>query len=271
MSGFPLNPPRAPVVDAQGNCTPEWYRYFAAVQRAIGGPSDPFEDSYLLGVPAGAINDVTDRLASLIASMGLEPPAVPYVAQDDPLPAPVDLSGIIARLDALEAAPMPIAVLGTIAVQNDNAVAITGGAVDGVAIGATTPSTGAFTTVTASDSVLCNGTGGIGYTTGAGGTVAQATDKSTAVTLNKLTGRITMNAAALAGGATVTFVLNNSTIEAPDMFIVTHQGNGTFGAYTINARVTGAGAASIAVRNNTAGSLSEDIIIKYAVFKSISV
>ena len=41
-------------------------------------------------------------------------------------------------------------------------------------------------------------TTGIGYATGAGGTVTQATSKSTAVILNKLTGAITMNAASQA-------------------------------------------------------------------------
>lgn len=49
---------------------------------------------------------------------------------------------------------------------------------------------------------VVDGTGGIGYQTGSGGTVTQATSKSTAVTLNKLSGRITLNAEALAAGAT---------------------------------------------------------------------
>ena len=41
--------------------------------------------------------------------------------------------------------------LGTMSTQDADAVAITGGAIDGTAIGATTPSTGAFTTLTASN------------------------------------------------------------------------------------------------------------------------
>ena len=41
--------------------------------------------------------------------------------------------------------------LGTMAVQNANSVAITGGTIDGTAIGATTPSTGAFTTLSATE------------------------------------------------------------------------------------------------------------------------
>lgn len=112
--------------------------------------------------------------------------------------------------------------------------------------------------------------GGIGYATGAGGTVTQATNKATAVTLNKLTGNITMNAAALAAGAVVTFVLNNSTIAAEDQIIVTHHSAGTIGPYLLNGRATGAGTASIAVRNTSAASLSEAIVIKVTVIKAVN-
>lgn len=114
------------------------------------------------------------------------------------------------------------------------------------------------------------GTTALGYATGAGGTVAQATSKATAVTLNKLTGEITVNAAALAAATIVTFVFNNSTLAAGDQIVCTHHATGTFGAYGINCRVTGAGAASIAIRNNSAASLSEAIVIKFSVIKSVT-
>lgn len=107
-----------------------------------------------------------------------------------------------------------------------------------------------------------------GYAAGNGGVVTQATNKTTAVTLNKATGEITMNAAALAAAAVVVFTLNNSTLVAGDQLIVTHHAGGTFGPYLINARVTGNGAASIAVRNTGAASLSEAIVIKFTVVKS---
>lgn len=111
----------------------------------------------------------------------------------------------------------------------------------------------------------------IGYGgTGAGGTVTQATSKATAVTLNKLTGEITMNAAALAAATVVTFVFNNSTVAAGDMIVTSHHSGGTIGVYLINARATGAGAASIAVRNTGASSLSEAIVIKFAVIKAVT-
>lgn len=62
---------------------------------------------------------------------------------------------------------------------------------------------------------------GIGYGTGLGGTVTQLTSKSTAVTLNKPTGQITMNNAALAAGAIASFQFLNSLITTSDMVIVT--------------------------------------------------
>ena len=75
-------------------------------------------------------------------------------------------------------------------------------------------------------------------------------------------------AASLAAATIVTFVFNNSTLAAGDQVVCTHHAGGTFGAYTINGRVTGAGAASVAVRNNSAASLAEAIVLKITVIKS---
>ena len=107
-----------------------------------------------------------------------------------------------------------------------------------------------------------------GYITGEGGTVTQATSKATAVTLNKKCGQITMNAAALAAATTVTFVLTNSTIAATDLLVLNHVSGGTAGSYLLNAQC-GAGSASINVRNITAASLSEAIVISFAVIKAV--
>ena len=106
-----------------------------------------------------------------------------------------------------------------------------------------------------------------GYITGEGGTVAQATSKATAVTLNKKCGQITMNAAALAAATTVTFVLTNSTIAATDLLVLNHVSGGTAGSYLLNAQAA-AGSVSINVRNVTAASLSEAIVIGFAVIKA---
>src|SRR5882672_9299987 len=58
-----------------------------------------------------------------------------------------------------------------------------------------TGTTGVFSGAVTALSLLV--TSLLGYATGAGGAVTQATDKSTAVTLNKICGAITMNGAAL--------------------------------------------------------------------------
>lgn len=108
--------------------------------------------------------------------------------------------------------------------------------------------------------------GKFGYPTGQGGTVTQATNKSTAVTLSKLTGEITMNGAALAAGAIVSFTLTNTFIAATDVLVLNHSATGTVGAYLLNCQC-GAGSAVINVRNTTAGSLSEAIKIRFAVIK----
>ena len=101
------------------------------------------------------------------------------------------------------------------------------------------------------------------------GTVTQATNKATGVTLNKVTGLITMNNAALAADTTVTFTLTDSAIAATDTITLQHNSGGTVGAYTITAQPA-AGSATISVRNITAGSLSEAIVIRFTVIKSIS-
>lgn len=106
-----------------------------------------------------------------------------------------------------------------------------------------------------------------GYITGEGGAVTQATSKATGVTLNKRCGQITLNNAALAADTTVSFTLTNSTIAATDLLVLNHVSTGTAGAYTLNAQC-GAGSASINVRNVTAASLSEAIVIGFAVIKA---
>jgi len=107
--------------------------------------------------------------------------------------------------------------------------------------------------------------GTLGYSTG--GTVTQATNKSTGVTLNGASGRITMNGAALAADTTVSFTLTNTSITATDLLVLNHVSGGTAGSYLLNAQAA-AGSASINVRNITAGSLSEAIVIGFAVIKA---
>ena len=114
----------------------------------------------------------------------------------------------------------------------------------------------------------------IGYSAAAQGTVTQATDKSTAVTLNKSAGRITMNNAALAGGAVATFTLTNNLISANDTMIVCISSvttGTTAAAYTTYVCSLTTGSAIIALRNLTAStSYSEAVIINFAIIHGAS-
>ena len=113
----------------------------------------------------------------------------------------------------------------------------------------------------------------IGYSAAAQGTVTQATDKSTGVTLNKSAGRITMNNAALAGGAVVSFTLTNNLISANDTIIVCVSSNTTgsaAGAYTTYVSYLSAGTAFISLRNLSATSYSEAVVINFCIIHSAS-
>jgi len=154
--------------------------------------------------------------------------------------------------------------LGTVASGNISACTSTGQVL-------TTPNIGAATgtSLSTTSNQVISGTGKQGYATGAGGTVTQATSKATAVTLSKSTGQITLNNAALAADTTVSFTLTNTVIEAGDILIMNHISAGTAGSYLLNAQ-SAAGSASINVRNITAGSLSEAIVIAFAVIKAVT-
>jgi hypothetical protein len=106
----------------------------------------------------------------------------------------------------------------------------------------------------------------LGYTAAAQGTVTQLTDKSTAVTLNKSAGRITMNAASLATATNATFTLNNNLISPNDTVILTISGGqATPGSYNVFANALSAGSVSITLRNISGGSLSEAVVINFAL------
>lgn len=109
----------------------------------------------------------------------------------------------------------------------------------------------------------------LGYTAAAQGTVTQATDKSTAVTLNRSAGRITMNAASLGATTNVSFTMNNSFISANDTLILTISGGATVASYNCWVNSLSAGSASITLRNTTGGALAEAVIINFALIHCI--
>jgi hypothetical protein len=98
---------------------------------------------------------------------------------------------------------------------------------------------------------------------GSGGTVTQATDKTTAVTLNNVTGRITMNNAALAATTAVTFTMTNSHSKASSLCVLNHVGVGV-GSYDFYP-VCSDGSVAITVYNKTGGSLSQALQLRFLI------
>lgn len=114
---------------------------------------------------------------------------------------------------------------------------------------------------------------GLGYVTGSGGAVTQATSKSTAVTLNKAAGSVLMNAATLATLTSVQFAVNNSLVAATDVVIANvSQANGVTGGnnYTLTAYAVTAGQFSLRLRNDSGGPLAETVLINFAVIKAVT-
>jgi hypothetical protein len=117
---------------------------------------------------------------------------------------------------------------------------------------------------------LNTATTGLGFYTGAGGEVIQGpgSGKGTTFTLNKMCGEITTDGAVLNAATIVSATWNNSLIAATDVVIINHKSGGTMGSYTINV-ACGAGTATLSIRNNTAGNLSDTLVLNFVVIKGV--
>jgi hypothetical protein len=191
--------------------------------------------------------------------------------------------------------------LGTIATQDSDDVDITGGSITGVVFtgsftGITLIESQAFHTVNGGDgleientSIVADGTsadisisitpkgtgavdmgGKFGYTTGIGGTVTQITSKATGVTLNKVSGQITMHDAQVSRNSGVSFTLTNSFIAATDVVIVNIASGATPSAYTATVDAVAAGSCVIHLHNHLTGTdLSEAVVLNFVVIKGV--
>jgi hypothetical protein len=112
-------------------------------------------------------------------------------------------------------------------------------------------------------------TTGLGFYTGAGGTVPAGATKATAFTLDKMCGQITTAADALAAATIVSATWTNSKIAATDVVIINHKSGGTVGSYTFNVSCS-TGSATLYIRNATAGSLSEALVLSFVVIKGVT-
>ena len=167
---------------------------------------------------------------------------------------------------------LPAAVtLGIVGIQGISSNVITFAATGTYQFQFTTTDGG--TTVTVYDlnrPLLGSAESAVGYGTGAGGTVTQATNKSTGVTLNKRCGQITMNNAALSAAAEVSFTFTNSTIAATDVVVTAISSGATAGAYNTHVDAIAAGSCRISITNFSAGPLSEAIVLNFAVIKAVN-
>ena len=150
----------------------------------------------------------------------------------------------------------------------------------GVLVGATSPTltTPNIGSATGTSAVLTGvisssgAAGGIGYAAGAGTSATQGagSGKATAVTLNTMSGEITMNNAALAAAAEVVFTVNCTSVRIQDVIVVCHQSAGTFGAYAVHAgSITNATSFKIFVGNMGVGSLSEAIVLNFVILRGV--
>jgi hypothetical protein len=117
-----------------------------------------------------------------------------------------------------------------------------------------------------SGDVLIFGAGGLGYTTGSGGAVTQATSRTTGVTLNKTNGAITLVSAA-GSVAYQSFTVTNSTVAATDTIIV-NQKSGT-DKYIILVTTVAAGSFQITFAT-TSGVTTEQPVFNFAVIKAVA-
>lgn len=120
-------------------------------------------------------------------------------------------------------------------------------------------------TLDSSGGVTATGGTGLGYGTGSGGAVTQATSRTTGVTLNKPSGAITMFTAA--GSATAaTFTVTNSVVAATDTIIL-NQKSGT-NLYIFLVTAVAAGSFSITFYT-TGGTASDAPVINFNVIKGV--
>lgn len=109
-------------------------------------------------------------------------------------------------------------------------------------------------------------TAGIGYATGAGGAVTQITSRTTGVTINKVSGAITLVSAA--GSTTpASFTVTNSAVAATDVVLVS-QKSGT-DKYDVSVSAVGAGSFEITF-NTKSGTTTESPVFNFVVIKAVA-
>lgn len=161
--------------------------------------------------------------------------------------------------------------LGTMATQAANNVTITGGSISGVSF------SGTFTGITSITAQQFVATSNFGYGgAGTGGTVTQATSRTTGVTLNKITGEIVLVAGTISGHEADEFTLTNSEIGANDVVVACIKSGvaaGTRKYYQVHVVTVAAGSCVVSVGNLDNATIptsgTDSPVIQFAVVKSV--
>lgn len=104
-----------------------------------------------------------------------------------------------------------------------------------------------------------------------GGAVTQATNRTTGVTLNALSGAITTNATSLAGAAAATFTVTNSTVATNDIVVTCIQSGAVSGNTDVYVSAVANGSFTITVANQTAATPETGaIVVTFLVMKAVS-
>lgn len=163
-------------------------------------------------------------------------------------------------------------VLGTgptISTPTITSPTITSGVYNGT-VGATTPSTGVFTTVRGSTSILSSGVGGVGYTTGAGVAVTQLTSRTTPAptTGNKTSGAVTLFTAAPVVGTYFSFTVPNTAIAVTDT--VSLSVRGATNTYVASVTAITAATSFQVTMASVAGTASDTPIVNFNIIRGVT-
>ncbi len=111
----------------------------------------------------------------------------------------------------------------------------------------------------------------IGYVTGAGGAVSQATSRTTGVTLSKVTGTITTDTTSLAAGESASFTVTNTTVAVSDTVLVSIRSGAANKKTRVAVTAVAAGSFEITVHNADASTAETGaIIINFTVLKGVA-
>jgi hypothetical protein len=159
---------------------------------------------------------------------------------------------------------LPAAVtLGTTGIQGYSGGVITFAATGTFVFDFSTSDNGSTITINDVTRPLSLYTNGFGYTTGAGSTVTQITSRTTGVTINAVSGAITLVSAA-GSSSYNTFTVTNNKVAATDVIIV-NQKSGT-DKYEVFVTAVGAGSFAITF-SDVSGTTTEQPVFSFAVIK----